>query len=124
MPGAVVKTPDRRARLVPLHARRTRWRPSHRVVPSRFPPVGLFDRVAAPEDLEAVFALEAMTNDRLREEAGGLSLVAKEDRISGPGTTPIMAAVTPPYPQGRRFSDGSVGGYYCAPEVETAVGEV
>src|SRR5438445_3619974 len=124
MPGAVVKTADMRAQHVRLHARRTRWRPSHRVVPSRFPPVGLFDRVAAPEDLEAVFALEAMTNDRLREEAGGLSLVAKEDRISGPGTTPIMAAFTHLNPEGSRFSDGSFGVYYCAQKLDTALGEV
>src|SRR5437762_3874491 len=111
MRGAVVKTADMRAQRARLHARRTRWRPSHRVVPSRFPPVGLFDRVAAPEDLEAVFTLEAMTNDRLREEAGELSLVAKEDRISGPGATPIMGAFTHLSPGGSRVSDGSFGGY-------------
>src|SRR5205823_14207484 len=107
MPGAVVKAAHIHAQRARLHARRTRWRPSHRTVPSRFPPVGLFVRVAAPEDLEAVFALEAMTNDRLREEAGELPLVAKEDRISGPGTTPIMAAFTHLNPEGSRFSDGS-----------------
>ena len=124
MPGAVVKTAHIHAQRARLHARRTRWRPSHRIVPSRFPPIGLFDRVAAPEDLEAVFALEAMTNDRLREEAGELSLVAKEDRISGPGTTPIMAAFTHLNPEGSRFSDGSFGVYYCAQKVETALAEV
>src|SRR2546422_9488875 len=107
MPGAVVKTSEARAQYARLYARRTRWRPSHRVVPSRFPPVGLFDRVAAPEDLEAVFALEAMTNDRLREEAGGPSLVAKEDPISGPGTTPSMGGVPPLNPDGRRLCAGS-----------------
>src|SRR5207248_10187404 len=124
MPGAVVKTAHIHAQRARLHARRTRWRPSHRIVPSRFPPVGLFDRVAAPEDLETVFALEVMTNDRLREEAGELSLVAKEDRISGPGTTPIMAAVTHLSPQGRRVSGGSFGVYYCAQKVETGLAEV
>src|SRR5436190_427975 len=118
MPGAVVKSAVR------LPARRTRWRPSHRLVPSRFPPVGLFDRVAAPEDLDAVFELEAMTNDRLREEAGELALVPPEDRISGAGTTPIMAAFTHLSPEGSRFSDGSFGVYYCAQKVETALAEV
>jgi hypothetical protein len=104
--------------------RRTRWRPSHRLVPSRFPPVGLFDRVANPDDLEAVFELEAMTNDRLREEAGELALVPKEDRVSGPGTTPIMAAFTHLHPEGSRFSDGSFGIYYCSQRLETALAEV
>jgi hypothetical protein len=124
MPGAVVKTPELRGQHARLPARRMRWRPSHRLVPSRFPPVGLFDRVATPADLDAVFELEAMTNDRLREEAGELSLVAKADRVSGPGTTPIMAAFTHLNPEGSRFSDGSFGVYYCAHKLETALSEV
>ena len=103
--------------------RRTRWRPSHRVVPSRFPPVGLFDRVAKPEDLDAVFELEAITNERLRHEAGVLSLVPKEDRVSGPGMTSIMAAFTHPNPEGSRFLDGSFGVYYCSQRLETALAE-
>jgi hypothetical protein len=107
-----------------LPVRRTRWRPSHRLVPSRFPPVGLFDRVANPDDLDAIFELEAMTNDRLREEAGELALVPKEDRVSGPGTTPIMAAFTHLHPEGSRFADGSFGIYYCAQRLETALTEV
>ena len=102
----------------------TVWRPSHRLVPSRFPPVGLFDRVADAKDLEAVFALEAMTNDRLREEAGDLSLVPAKDHVAGPGTTPIMAAFTHLNPEGSRFSDGSYGVYYCARMLETALAEV
>ncbi len=99
------------------------WRPSWRLVSSRFPPVGLFDRVSEPEDLEAVFYIESMTNDRLRQEAGELSLVAPEDRIAGPGTGPIMAAFTHLNPQGSRFSDGSYGVYYAARTVDTAVAE-
>ena len=108
-------------RLRTLH---TLWRPAHRLIPSRFPPVGLFDRVADAADLEAVFAIEALTNDRLREEAGSLALVPLEDRIAGPGTTPIMAAFTHLNPEGSRFSDGSFGVYYCAETLETALAEV
>ncbi len=99
------------------------WAPCWRIIPSRFPPIGLFDRVAAPEDLEAIFALEAMTNPRLREEAGNLTLVPPEDRVSGPGTTPIMAAFTHLNPEGSRFSDGSFGVHYAARNLETAVAE-
>jgi hypothetical protein len=104
--------------------RRVVWKPAHRLVPSRFPPIGLFDRVADPQDLEAVFALEAMTNDRIRDEAGELTLVPENERISGPGTTPIMAAFTHVNPLGSRFSDGSYGVYYCALELQTALAEV
>jgi len=99
------------------------WRPSYRLVPSRFPPVGLFDRVAAPEDLEDVLALEGMTNPRIREEAGEISLIPPEERVVGPGTTPIMAAFTHLQPGGSRFSDGSFGVYYCAAGIETAIHE-
>jgi hypothetical protein len=52
-----------------------------------------------------------MTNPRLREEAGNLTLVPLEDRVSGPGTTPIMAAFTHLNPEGSRFSGGSFGVY-------------
>lgn len=99
------------------------WRPCWRLVPSRFPPTGLFDRVADPADLEVVFAIEALTNDRLRDEAGEIRLVAAADRISGPGTTPIMAAFTHLNPEGSRFSDGSFGVYYAAKEIDTAIAE-
>ena len=102
---------------------RVRWAKSYRLVPSRFPPVGLFDRVARPEDLEAVFAAEALTNDRLREEAGDLRLVPAGERISGPGTTPVMAAFTHLNPEGSRFSDRTFGVYYAAREIETAIAE-
>ena len=105
-------------------ARRTLWKPSHRLIPSRFPPVGLFDRVADPKDLDAVYASEALTDDRVRDEVGSLHLVPAAERIAGPGTTPIMAAFTHLNPQGSRFSDGSYGVYYCAQTLETALAEV
>ena len=120
--GASIAEPEAMARAP--RSRHTVWRPSHRLVPSRFPPVGLFDRVADARDLEAVFALEALTNDRLREEAGDLSIVPVQDRIAGPGTTPVMAAFTHFNPEGSRFSDGRYGVYYCARALETALAEV
>jgi hypothetical protein len=99
------------------------WQPCWRLVPSRFPPIGLFDRVADPEDLDIIFAIEALTNDRLRDEAGDINLVLPDDRISGPGTTPIMAAFTHLNPEGSRFSDGSYGVYYAANTIDTAIAE-
>jgi RES domain. len=101
----------------------TRWSPCYRIIPSRFPPVGLFDKVARAEDLDAVFQIEAMTNDRLRDEVGDLALVPPEDRVSGPGATPIMAAFTHLNPAGSRFSDGSFGVFYAALTLETAIAE-
>ena len=80
------------------------WTPCFRIIPSRFPPIGLFDRVAAPEDLEAVIELESMTNPRLRDEIGEIQLVPPDERISGPGTSIIMAAFTHLNPEGSRFT--------------------
>lgn len=99
------------------------WHPCYRIVASRFPPISLFEEVADPADLEAVHAIEAMTNDRLRDEVGDLTLVPAEDRVSGPGTSPIMAAFTHLNPEGSRFTDGSYGVFYAAREIETAVAE-
>lgn len=64
-----------------------------------------------------------MTNERLRDEVGKISLVPPEERLFGPGSGPIMAAFTHLNPQGSRFSDGSYGVFYCAREQETAVAE-
>lgn len=102
---------------------RVTWQPCWRIVSSLFPPRGLFDRVARPEDLEAVMAIEGLTNDRLREEIGDISLVPEDERVSGPGTSPIMAAFTHPNPCGSRFADGSYGAYYAAGSIHTAVSE-
>lgn len=99
------------------------WRPSHRIVPSIFPPRGLFDAVADPADLDAVFALEALTNDRLREQAGHLRRIPPERRVSGPGTTPVMSAFTHVHPDGGRFSTAKFGAYYAARELPTAIAE-
>ena len=79
--------------------------------------------MAQPEDLEAIFELEALTNPRLRDEAGNIQLVSPEDRISGPGASVIMAAFTHPNPSGSRFSDGGYGVFYAANDLDTAIAE-
>ena len=107
----------------PLKTNRVDWRPCWRIIPGRFPPIDIFERVANPTDLEAVIALEAMTDDRVRDEVGALHLVPPEDRISGPGSSLIMAAFTHPGPAGSRFSDGTWGVYYAADTLDTAVAE-
>lgn len=99
------------------------WKPSYRLVPSRFPPVSIYDRVADPADLAAVFAVENLTNPRLRQEAGDISLVPAEECVTGPGTTPIMAAFTHLDPVGSRFTDGTYGVYYAARSLDTAIAE-
>jgi hypothetical protein len=94
-----------------------------RIVPSRFPPVDLFDRVSSPEDKEAVIAVESLTNDRLRDESGEVRRVAEGDRVAGPGASYVMAPFTHVSPAGGRFSDGESGAYYAARTLETAIRE-
>ncbi len=100
------------------------WKPSYRLIPSRYPTVGLYDAIADPADLDVVFAIEALANPRIRDQLGELALVPPDERVSGPGATTIMAAFTHLNPEGSRFSDGSYGVYYAANSLETAIAEV
>ena len=104
--------------------RRIRWQPAWRIVPSRYPAVGPWDRIAAPADFDALAAIEGLTNPRLRQDLGVLSLTPRERWLTGPGSTPVMAAFTHLNPEGSRFSDGSYGVYYAAHSLATAVAEV
>jgi hypothetical protein len=98
------------------------WR-ACRIVPSRFPPVGPWDRIASPADFDRLAEIEAITNPRLREEQGALATIPRGRWVSGPGTTPVMAAFTHLNPEGSRFSDGRYGVFYAAREIETAIRE-
>ncbi|AXK44004.1 RES family NAD+ phosphorylase [Erythrobacter aureus] len=100
----------------------TGWR-VHRLVASVYPPVSIFDEIVEPHELETLFEIESMTNDRLREDVGDLSLVPVEDRVTGPGATPIMAAFTHLNPHGGRFTTPAFGAYYAAVDIDTAVEE-
>lgn len=99
------------------------WKPSWRIVPSRFLPIQLFERVAAPEDLEAIAELDALTNPQLRDEVGNIQLVPPDDRVSGPGASIIMAAFTHLNSAGSRFSDGTYGVFYAGNNLDTAIAE-
>lgn len=97
---------------------------SYRLVPSRFPPVTIFDDLVDPKEIDILYEIESLTNDRLDlEQLGEMSLIAPKDRLVGPGTTPVMAAFAHPSADGSRFSDGSFGVYYCANGVDTAIKE-
>lgn len=106
-----------------IPTRHERWPRAIRIIPSHFPPIDLFEEVADPADLDAVHAVEALTNPRLRDQVGELTLVPEADRISGPGTSVIMAAFTHPNRAGSRFSPGDYGVYYAAVDQATAISE-
>ncbi len=104
--------------------RRITWRTATRVIPSRFPPIQLYERVSSdPATWEALVAVEALVSPRVRDEIGDIRLVPVEERVSGPGATWVMAPFTYRNPRGSRFSDGSYGVYYAAADLATAVAE-
>lgn len=95
---------------------------TYRIIPSNLPPITLFENCASPDDLDLLFALESMTNDRLREEVGDLHMVKPEDRLSGDGTSAIMASFTH-FGMPSRFTNGDYGVYYAGLSIETAIAE-
>ncbi len=103
--------------------RRVQWAQACRIVPTRYPSVFLYDRVADAEDFEALYALEALSNERIRDELGQIERVPRAQRLFGPGSGPIMAAFTHVNPNGSRFSAGSFGVFYAARDRATAVAE-
>ncbi len=86
-------------------AQAVKYTPCHRIVASRMPTIHLFERVADPADWDALYKLESMTNPRIRNEIGELSLVPVADRVKGPNASVVMAPFTPLSPQGTPLTD-------------------
>jgi hypothetical protein len=98
-------------------------RPAHRLVPSQFPPIGLFDTVATAADLQAVMDLEGWTNDRL--VADRIRRLPQTEWVFGrPNSSIIMAAFLHVAPTGMRFNGPDLGAWYAAAELKTAAIEV
>ncbi|MGQ7274889.1 RES family NAD+ phosphorylase [Marinobacter sp. V034] len=95
---------------------------AHRIVPSHFPPIEIFESVLSQDEFELAAEIEGLTNDRLRDLTGDIQKVAEEDRVFGAGSSPIMAAFT--HMGGpSRFTDGTFGVYYAASSLKTAIRE-
>ena len=100
------------------------WPHQYRIIPSEYPPINFFEQLVDPELMDELYFIESLTNDRLRDEAGDIVLVPAEDRITGPGASPVMAAFTHASPNcPSRFSDGSYGVYYASKTLDTAIEE-
>ncbi len=107
-----------------MAVRRIDWPRAWRIIASRYPPINLFERLTPdPAVWDALIALEQLTNPRVRDEVGDITLVAPEDRVSGPGAGYVMASFTHLNRRGSRFSDGTFGVYYAAAELPTAIAE-
>jgi RES domain len=101
-----------------------RWTAAPRLIPSRYPTVGLLDRVADAADLDALFELEGWTNDRINVELGVLRTIPKDEWVIGrPMASVVMAAFCHPAPGGSRLSSEERGAWYAARTIGTAIAE-
>jgi hypothetical protein len=98
-------------------------RPAHRLIPSRFPPIGVFDTVATAADLVAVMELVGWTNDRLVAER--VARLPQEEWVYGiPNASIVMAAFLHVTPMGLRFNGPELGAWYASDDIRTAAAEV
>lgn len=97
--------------------------PAHRLIPSQFPPIGLFDTVATAADLSAVMELVGWTNDRLVGER--IDRLPQDEWVYGtPNSSIVMAAFLHVAPGGMRFNGPDLGAWYAADDIRTAAAEV
>ncbi|MGE4323526.1 MAG: RES family NAD+ phosphorylase [Sphingobium sp.] len=97
--------------------------PSYRLVPSQFPPIGLFDTVATAADAAAVMELAGWTNDRLVAER--LDRLPPDQWVYGrPNASIIMASFLHAAPGGMRFNGPDLGAWYASASIVTAAAEV
>jgi hypothetical protein len=94
---------------------------THRLIASRFPTVGVFDDIAAnEEELRVAFLLEDLTNARSHAR---LEALPEGGIATGPTASLAMAAFLHCAPEGGRFSDGDLGAWYAATDLQTALAE-
>jgi RES domain len=97
--------------------------PTHRLIPSQFPPIGLFDTVATTADLSAVMELVGWTNDRLVAER--INRLPQSEWVHGvTNASIVMAAFLHVAPGGMRFNGPELGAWYAAEDIRTAAAEV
>lgn len=97
---------------------------TYRLINSKFPPISMFDDVASVEDFDIVFALQSLTNPRLRDEIGDMTLLNKQDIPFGiKGCSYATAPFTHINKDGSRFSNGLFGVLYLADNIDTAIAE-
>lgn len=97
---------------------------AYRLINSKYPPISLFDDVASNEEFEAVYAVQSLTNPRLRHEVGDLNLVPRERRpFDIPGCSYALGPFVHVNSSGSRFSAGQFGVFYAAEAMATGIAE-
>ncbi len=97
---------------------------AYRLISSKYPTKSLFDDVANHDEFEVLFALQGLTNPRIRNELGSLNRVPVDERPYGiRGCNYALGPFVHLNPQGSRFSRGDFGVYYAAENIQTAIYE-
>jgi hypothetical protein len=81
------------------------WQSSYRLIPSRFPPVELYEPIASEDDWEALKRVEALTNPRLHN-ADSMLLPEDQGKID---QNWLVAPFAYPNSESSLYSDGSYG---------------
>ena len=101
---------------------------AHRLIPSRYLPKGdsvLVDIADDDAHLQAIFELDAATNDRLLAAQQRLPGFGLEELVFGvPNAAVINASFCHAHPLGSRFNGPDRGVWYAGFELETAQAEV
>jgi hypothetical protein len=106
------------AKLRRIPQRRIDWSTATRLIPSRFPPVELYEPIAPQSDWEALKRVEAMTNPRLRERSGA-GMLLPDDRAVDQNW--LVAPFAYPDPEPSQYSDGSYGVCVVADSLHSAL---
>jgi len=101
---------------------------THRLIPSKHTPrdESVLVRIADDDQhLQAIFELDAATNDRLLAEHQRFPGIGVEELVAGvPCPHVVNAAFCHPHPLGGRFNSPDRGAWYAAVALETAQAEV
>ena len=98
---------------------------THRLIPSKHGDSVLVQIADDDEHLEAIFALDAATNDRLLAEQRPLPGIGLEELVFGvPHASVINASFCHAHPLGSRFSGPDRGVWYAGFELATSQAEI
>jgi RES domain-containing protein len=99
-----------------------KWKETYRLVNSCYPPCDIWeDIISQSDDWQIAFELEAMSNPRVRQEIGDISIIPKDKMITGKNSWWVISAFT--HTKAGRFNNDHFGAYYAANNFLTALKE-
>ncbi|MBF0448928.1 MAG: RES family NAD+ phosphorylase [Magnetococcales bacterium] len=100
------------------------WDQAIRIIPHRYPPIDIYERIAEPDEWEILMELESLTNNQFRNEIGETCLMMPEKQQLDEEARGVMAPFCHFDPrQAGRFNSTEFGAYYAAIDFDTAFRE-